>query len=188
MFNMKLVNTIQNNCDCVAWNSFHRNNIGLSKARKFQLVVRPKKVSPDPQSHSLSILFSLQMKLGVGAGPVAEWLKFARSALSAEGYPVWILGADLHTTPQAVLWRHPTQKNQNDLQLGYMTMSWGFGEGKKKLAAWRMDNTLSNSVPWGSKDAMGFRLIEVFIYLSVPLEQPNFSYQAVRLDSILIMS
>ena len=60
-------------------------------------------------------------------------VKFAQSALAAWGSPVWILDMDLHTTHQAMLWSHPTQKNQKDLQLGCTTMCWGVGEGKKKV-------------------------------------------------------
>ena len=37
-------------------------------------------------------------------------VKFAHSASVAQGSQVWILGADLHTTHQAVLWWHPTYK------------------------------------------------------------------------------
>ena len=48
------------------------------------------------------------------------------------GFAVWILGTDVHTAHQVMLWQHPTEKNQKDLQLGYTTTSWGFGEEKKE--------------------------------------------------------
>ena len=37
------------------------------------------------------------------------------------------------TACQAMLWWHPTQKNYNDLQLGYTTMYWDFGEKRQKI-------------------------------------------------------
>ena len=48
-----------------------------------------------------------------GFGRVWGWptgivVKFAWSALVAWGSPVWILGTDLHTAHQAMLWQHPT--------------------------------------------------------------------------------
>ena len=57
-------------------------------------------------------------------------VKFTRSASVAWGSPVGILGMDLHTTHQAMLRRLLTQ-NWKDVQLGYTTMYWGFGEKKK---------------------------------------------------------
>ena len=72
--------------------------------------------------------------MGWPCGPV---LKFACCASVAQSSPVWILGVDLHTAHQATLWQHPTWKNQNDIQLGYTTMSWGFGEEKKKEEDWQ---------------------------------------------------
>ena len=36
------------------------------------------------------------------------------SALAAQGSQVQILGADLHTTHQAVLWWHPTHEIEED--------------------------------------------------------------------------
>ena len=65
------------------------------------------------------------------AGLVAQWLS-SPSASVAQGSPVRILSGDLHTAHQAMLWQHPTQKNQKDSQLGYTTMYWGFVEGKKE--------------------------------------------------------
>lgn len=47
---------------------------------------------------------------------------------------------------------------------------------------------MSYSVSWGTKDAVGFRLVYVFIYLSLPLWYPSFSYQTVKLDLIPITS
>ena len=58
-------------------------------------------------------------------------VKFTHSAFETQGSPVQILGADLYTAHQATLWWRPTQKNWKDLQLGYTTMYWGFGEEKK---------------------------------------------------------
>lgn len=40
--------------------------------------------------------------------PVGIAVKFTHSPLMARDLQVWILGPDLHTTHQAVLWRHPT--------------------------------------------------------------------------------
>ena len=64
------------------------------------------------------------------AQPHGQVVKFAQPTLVTWGSPVQILG--LHNIHQAMLWRHPTQKNQNDLQLGYTTMYWGCGDKKKK--------------------------------------------------------
>ena len=41
-------------------------------------------------------------------------VKFARSTLATRGLWVWILGADLHTPHQAMLWQHPTHKIEED--------------------------------------------------------------------------
>ena len=43
-------------------------------------------------------------------------VKFMCSTLAAWGLPVWILGVDLHTTHQAMLWWHPTYKIEEDCQ------------------------------------------------------------------------
>ena len=40
--------------------------------------------------------------------------KFARCTLAPWGLWVWIPGADLHTTHQAVLWQHPTYTIEED--------------------------------------------------------------------------
>ena len=37
-------------------------------------------------------------------------IKFARSALAAQSLQVQILGMDLYTTHQIMLWQHPTYK------------------------------------------------------------------------------
>ena len=50
----------------------------------------------------------------VGAGPVLYVVKFVYSASVAWGSQVQILGTDLHTTHQAMLWRHPTYKIEED--------------------------------------------------------------------------
>ena len=44
--------------------------------------------------------------------PSSVVIKFALSALAAQGTLVWILGTDLHTTHQATLWWHPTYKTE----------------------------------------------------------------------------
>ena len=49
----------------------------------------------------------------VGAGPVAQWLS-SRTLLVQPGQPVRILGVDLHTAHQAMLWWHPTYKIEED--------------------------------------------------------------------------
>ena len=43
-------------------------------------------------------------------------VKFAHSASEAQGSRFWIPGADLHTANQAMLWRHPTYKTEEDWQ------------------------------------------------------------------------
>ena len=63
-------------------------------------------------------------------GPVAEWLS-SHSALAAGGLPVQILGTELHTTGQAMLWQQP-HKRTRIYNYGYTTMCWGFGEEKKE--------------------------------------------------------
>ena len=59
-------------------------------------------------------------------------VKFVRSTSVAQSLPVWTVGADQHTIHQAMLWQHPTKKNQKDLQLGYTTMYWVFGKKKRE--------------------------------------------------------
>ena len=44
----------------------------------------------------------------LGGKPCGRVVKFARSALPAQGLQVQILGADLHPACQAMLWQHPT--------------------------------------------------------------------------------
>ena len=41
-------------------------------------------------------------------------VKFMHSALAAWGSQVWILGVDLYTAHQAVLWQCPTYKREED--------------------------------------------------------------------------
>ena len=68
-----------------------------------------------------------------GGWPCGVVVKFTYSAWVAQGSLVRILGTDLHTAHQAMLWWQPTKKNQKDLQLGYTSMCWGFGEKKEKV-------------------------------------------------------
>ena len=44
----------------------------------------------------------------MGGQPRGQVVKFAHSALAAQGSPVQILGADLRTAHQDMLWWHPT--------------------------------------------------------------------------------
>ena len=58
----------------------------------------------------------LVMVVGSSQECVSDWpggvvVKFVYSASGAQGSPVQILGVDLHTAHQAMLWQHPTQKN-----------------------------------------------------------------------------
>ena len=46
--------------------------------------------------------------------PCGTVVKSVHSALAAGGLQVWILGADLWTAQQAILWRHPTHKIEED--------------------------------------------------------------------------
>ena len=64
-------------------------------------------------------------------------VKFACSALVPWGLLVWMLGMDLHTAHQAMLWRHPTSKTQKDLQLGHRTMPGALGRKKQKEEDWQ---------------------------------------------------
>ena len=64
-------------------------------------------------------------------------VKFMHLAAVAQGSLVHFLDVDLHAAHQATLWQHPTWKNQKDLQLGYTTMYWGFGETEKKEEDWQ---------------------------------------------------
>ena len=48
--------------------------------------------------------------------PSSAVVKFACSALVAWGLQVQILGANLHTAHQAMLWCHPTYKIEEDWQ------------------------------------------------------------------------
>ena len=52
--------------------------------------------------------------MNFGGQPDGVVVKFAHSALAAWGLQVWILGADLCTSHQAMLWRHPTHKIEED--------------------------------------------------------------------------
>ena len=72
------------------------------------------------------------LKKGVSGRPGGVAVKFTCSTAEAQGSPAQILGTDLHTAHQAMLWRHATWKNKKDLQLEYTTMYWGFGEKEKK--------------------------------------------------------
>ena len=53
-------------------------------------------------------------KEGGGGHPGEVMVKFARSASTAQSLQVRILGVDLHTTHQAVLWQRPTYKMEED--------------------------------------------------------------------------
>ena len=44
----------------------------------------------------------------LGGQPRGRVVKFAHSALVAQGLPVRIPGVALHTARQAMLWQHPT--------------------------------------------------------------------------------
>ena len=59
---------------------------------------------------ALFVTFKLQ-KEGPPDGVV---VKFTRSTSAARGSQVQILGADLHTAYQAMLWWHPTYKIERD--------------------------------------------------------------------------
>ena len=48
--------------------------------------------------------------------PIGVEAKFTCSASAAWGSQVWILGADLHTAHQAMLWWHPTYVIEEDWQ------------------------------------------------------------------------
>ena len=50
----------------------------------------------------------------LGDQPSGAAVKCACSASAAQGSPVWIPGANLHTTHQAMLWRCPTHKIEED--------------------------------------------------------------------------
>ena len=41
-------------------------------------------------------------------------VKFVHSASAAQGSPVWILGMNLHTAHQTILWQHPIYKLKED--------------------------------------------------------------------------
>ena len=60
-------------------------------------------------------IFSVQKRKFSGQA-LGMLVKFARSASVAQGWCVWILGADLHTSHQAMLWQHPTYKIEEDWQ------------------------------------------------------------------------
>ena len=50
----------------------------------------------------------------LGAGPGGVVVKFACSTSVAWASEVWILGTDLHTARQAMLWQHPTYSIEED--------------------------------------------------------------------------
>ena len=45
---------------------------------------------------------------------MAKWLKFVHSTSLAQGSQVWILGVNLHTAHQAMMWWHHTYKTEED--------------------------------------------------------------------------
>ena len=49
-----------------------------------------------------------------GGQPGGVGVKSTSSTLVAQGSRVWILGVDLHTTHQAMVWWHPTYKTEED--------------------------------------------------------------------------
>ena len=51
------------------------------------------------------------LKIAAGGLACGPEVKLVVSTLVAWDLPVWILGADLLTAYQAVLWQHPTHKN-----------------------------------------------------------------------------
>ena len=60
-------------------------------------------------------LFRMQKPLGRGQ-PHGVVLKFTHSSSVAWGLQVQILGTDLHTAHQAMLWRHPMYKIEEGWQ------------------------------------------------------------------------
>ena len=69
---------------------------------------------------------SFQAYLKVLQGPArGVVVKFACSASAASGLWVWILGVDLHTAHQAVLWRRPIYKK-------WRRIGTGVSSGKKR--------------------------------------------------------
>ena len=60
------------------------------------------------------ILFALKKKVFCWGWPGGIVIRFAYSTLVAWGSQIQILGTDLHTAHQAVLWRCPTYKIEED--------------------------------------------------------------------------
>ena len=60
----------------------------------------------------LYVIFSEKLQCRGRPGGIV--IKFACSILVAQGSWFWIPGADLHTAHQALLWRHPTYKIEED--------------------------------------------------------------------------
>ena len=56
----------------------------------------------------------IALKLPLWGQPGGTVVRFSHSALAVQGLWVWILGVDLHTTHQAMLWQHPTYRMEED--------------------------------------------------------------------------
>ena len=61
----------------------------------------------------------------IGAGSVAEWVKFPHSTSVAQGFASSDPGHRHGSAHQAMLRRRPTQHNQRHSQLEYATTYWG---------------------------------------------------------------
>ena len=59
------------------------------------------------QLTSCAYTFSKFFKILDGGQPGGVGVKFVPSTLEAQGSQVWILGMDLRTVHQAMLWQHP---------------------------------------------------------------------------------
>ena len=97
-----------------------RNNLNpLVSAHKFASHMRENSCEIDFSRKEIKIIFRRResnnnKKNCVEGQPSGVVVKFVDSSLVAQGLQVQMPGADLHTTHQAMLWRCPTYKIEED--------------------------------------------------------------------------
>ena len=83
--------------------------IGIDLSLAASLPHQRKQTNKHTKCHTLPVSPRRQtLKNKRGAGPEAEWLSVPSPFWQPRGLQVPILGADLHTTHEAMLWWYPT--------------------------------------------------------------------------------
>ena len=81
----------------------------MQEFEKSPIMIYEKLSTSDHKGQNIAVARS---KLKCQPGGIV--VKFAHPALAAQGLQVQILGTDLHTTHQDILWLHPTYKIEED--------------------------------------------------------------------------